>query len=96
MSESKPKSPETEKPAVPANPSSLVQLHWYKIADPEQTEMVAQGGVFNSLEELCDWMEDVGARHSHECPDGWLPVFFNSAHPRFVWAANDPPNPEQQ
>jgi hypothetical protein len=65
----------------------LIQVHWQNIDDASKTEMVAQGGEFNTAEEMHEWIREVVDRRKEECPEGWRPMVCDSTSDFFVWAA---------
>lgn len=67
--------------------SLLIQVHWQNVADPRQTEFVAQGGEFTDAAVMYDWIKDVVQRRHSECPEGWQPMVCDSTSDYFVWAA---------
>ena len=66
---------------------ALIQVHWQKLNEPSKTEMVAQGGEFETAEEMHEWIREVVERRKDECPDGWIPMVCDSTSDHFVWAA---------
>lgn len=67
----------------------VIQLHWQKIDEPSKTQMVAQGGEFQTCEELQSWLQSMLSEKKKECPDGWQPVICDSNSDLFWWAAID-------
>ena len=65
----------------------LIQVHWQKIGDCDQTQMVAQGGDFKTAEEMQEWIREVVERRKSECPEGWQPMVCDSTSEYFVRSA---------
>ena len=76
----------------------LVQLHWQKIDDYDETQFVAQCDLEQYAElqkiphhesPMWHWMEELKSE-GHEPPDGWQQLIVDSTHPHFVWAKPEP------
>lgn len=67
----------------------LYQLHWQSVAEPEKTEMIAQGE-FGNHADLDQWVHDVLTRHKDSKPDGHAPMLCDQ-NSRFFWLARTSP-----
>jgi hypothetical protein len=67
---------------------TLYQLHWQNRANFRETEFVAQGGPFRSVEDFRAWINDVMGRRRGEMPDGWQPLVVSDGSDLFVLAAS--------
>ena len=76
----------TDKPKTFAV-DGLIQVHWQKIDEPNQTQMVGQGGDFKTAEDMHEWIRELVDRRKEECPDGWQPMVCDSTSGFFMWAA---------
>jgi hypothetical protein len=64
----------------------LIQLHWQDRADPEKTELVAQGE-FADSDAAMAWATELIERRGKEMPEGWCPLLCDEDSNYFVRAA---------
>lgn len=65
---------------------TIIQLHWQNRSATSETELVAQGGDFQSTEEMFGWINRMVREKRDECPDGWCPMICDKTSEFFVWA----------
>jgi len=65
----------------------LIQLHWQNCSDRNETVMVAQGGGFETVGYMQEWIQEVLSRRGIECTEGWQPMICDSTSKYFVRSA---------
>lgn len=71
-------------PSEESAPDLLIQLYWQKIDESDKTEFVAQGGYFETANEMYRWIRETVESRKSECPEGWHPMLCDARSKYFL------------